>query len=185
MSISSCSACFFSLAPPPFSTLMALIHRFSAEEKGKAPREGPDPLPPKKQPVPCRCDEVARPEMTRPWCERPPPGFPLPQYARAEGPGERDDERHHPRGRRGRRAMAARAVAPGVHTANSSHELMLHAAMPPSTWIRFPSFFAAEMPPRGPLELWLQHADCGNPVTGTEVEFLGGVWDPWCISFAQ
>ena len=26
------------------------------------------------------------------------------------------------------------------------------------------------MPPRGPLELWLQHADCDAPVTGAEVE---------------
>ena len=44
--------------------------------------------------------------------------------------------------------------------------------MPPSTWIRFPSFFAIEMPPRGPLELWLQHADCGAPATGADVEVV-------------
>lgn len=69
---------------------MAPIHRFSAEEMGKAPREGPDLLPPKKLPVPCRRDEVARLQMTRPWCERPPPRFLLPLYAQAEGPGERD-----------------------------------------------------------------------------------------------
>src|SRR4051812_8865654 len=31
--------------------VMALIRRFSAAEKGKAPRKGPDPLPPKKRPV--------------------------------------------------------------------------------------------------------------------------------------
>ena len=28
------------------------------------------------------------------------------------------------------------------------------------------------MPPRGPLELWLQHADCGAPATGAEVEVV-------------
>ena len=28
------------------------------------------------------------------------------------------------------------------------------------------------MPPRGPLELWLQHADCGTPATGVEVEVV-------------
>ena len=28
------------------------------------------------------------------------------------------------------------------------------------------------MPPRGPLELWLQHADCGTPATGAEVEVV-------------
>ena len=49
----------FVLAPPPFPTPMAPIRWFSAEEKGKASREGPDPLPPKKRPVPGRRDEVA------------------------------------------------------------------------------------------------------------------------------
>ena len=28
------------------------------------------------------------------------------------------------------------------------------------------------MPPRGPLELWLQHADCGTHVTVAEVEVV-------------
>ena len=68
--------------------------------------------------------------------------------------------------------MATRTVAPGVHATDSSRELVLHAAMPPSTWIRFPSFFATEMPPRGPLELWLQHTDCGATATGAEVEVV-------------
>ena len=85
-----------SILPP-----MALIRRFSSKEKGKAPREGPNPLPSKKRLVPGRCDEVARPEMSRPWYERPPPGFPLPLYARAEGPEEGDIERRRPRRRRG------------------------------------------------------------------------------------
>ena len=71
---------------------MAPIRRFLAEEKGKAPREGLEPLPPKKRPVPDRGDEVARPETSRPWYERPPPGIPLPLYARAEDPGEYDAE---------------------------------------------------------------------------------------------
>ena len=55
--------------------------------------------------------------------------------------------------------MAVRAVAPRVHAVDSSRELVLHAVVPPSSWIRFPPFFAFKMPPRGPLELWLQHAD--------------------------
>ena len=42
--------------------------------------------------------------------------------------------------------------------------------MPPRTWIRSPQFFSAKMPPRGPLELWLQHADCDAPATRAEVE---------------
>ena len=42
--------------------------------------------------------------------------------------------------------------------------------MPPRMWIQLPQFFAEEMPPRGPLELWLQHAECGSLATGAEVE---------------
>ena len=44
--------------------------------------------------------------------------------------------------------------------------------MPPSTWIRLPLFFTAEMPPTGPLELWLQHADCDASATRAEVEVV-------------
>ena len=44
--------------------------------------------------------------------------------------------------------------------------------MPTRTWIRFPQFFSAEMPLRGSLELWLQHADCDVPATGAEVEVI-------------
>ena len=44
--------------------------------------------------------------------------------------------------------------------------------MPPWTWIRFPQFFAEEMPPRWPLKLWLQHAECSTPATGAEVEVV-------------
>ena len=49
---------------------------------------------------------------------------------------------------------------------------MVWAAMAPCTWIRFPQFFAEEMPPRGPLELWLQHTECDAPATGAEVEVV-------------
>ena len=44
--------------------------------------------------------------------------------------------------------------------------------MPQSTYIHFPPFFAFEMPPWGPLELWLQHTDCGAPATKAEVEVV-------------
>ena len=42
--------------------------------------------------------------------------------------------------------------------------------MPPSSWIRFPRFFSDVMPPRGPLELWLQHANYDAPATGAEIK---------------
>ena len=86
---------------------MAPIRRFSATEKGKAPREGPDPLPPKKRLALCHRVEGAHQEVSRPWCERPPPGFPLPLYAHIEGSEGVDVERHERRRRR-RRVTKAR-----------------------------------------------------------------------------
>ena len=44
--------------------------------------------------------------------------------------------------------------------------------MPPRSWIRLPPSFAFEIPPRGPIELWLQHADCSAPATEAEVEVV-------------
>ena len=35
-----------------------------------------------------------------------------------------------------------------------------------------PSSLAFEILPRGPLELWLQHADCSTPATRAEVEVV-------------
>ena len=90
--------------------------------------------------------------VLRPWCELPPPGYPLPLYARAKGLGGQSDEQRRPRRIRGRRATATRAVTPGVHAVDSSRELVLWAPMPLSSWIRFPRFFSDMMPPRGPLE---------------------------------
>ena len=69
-------------------------------------------------------------------------------------------------------AMVAGVIAPGTHAEGSSRELVMWAAMPPRARIRFPQFFSAEMPPRGPLELWLQHAECDAPATGAEVEVV-------------
>ena len=65
-----------------------------------------------------------------------------------------------------------RVVPPGVHAERSSRELVLHAAMPPSSWIRLPPSFAFEMPASGALELWLQHADCSTLATGAELEVI-------------
>ena len=100
--------------------------------------------------------------MTRPWYKRPPPGYPLPLYPQAEGSGGgggAPSRSHHGRGCH-------------THVEGSSGEFVVWAAMPPRTWIKFPQFFAEEMPPRGPLELWLQHAECSTPATGAEVEVI-------------
>src|SRR4051812_41016500 len=147
--IPSCCSFPSSSSPLLLLTPMAPIHWFSAEEKGKAPREGPDPLPPKKRPVLCRRDEGALQEASRPWYERPPPGFPLPLYACVVGPGGEGVERHRQRRCRRRRVTVVRIVPPGVHAERSSRELVLHAAMPPSSWIRLPPSFAIEMPQSG------------------------------------
>ena len=54
---------------------------------------------------------------------------------------------------------------------------------PLNSWIRFPRFFSDVMPPRGPLELWLQPADYGAPAIGAKSEavrtgkiFMIGGW---------
>ena len=151
---------------------MAPISRFSAKEKGKAPREGPHLLPPKKRLALCCRGEGARQEVSRPWCEQSSPGFPLPLYAHLEGPAGVDVERHGRHCRRRRRVTAVRVVPPGVHAEGSAREFVLHAAMPPQSWIRLPPSFAFEIPPRGPFRLWLQHADCQTPATEADVEVV-------------
>src|SRR4051794_8476528 len=107
-SIPSCGSLPSSSSSSLLHTPMAPIHRFSAEEKGKAPREGPNPLPPKKRPVLYRRDEGALQEASRPWYERPPPGFPLPLFARVVGLGGEGVERHQQRRRRHRRVTVVR-----------------------------------------------------------------------------
>ena len=148
---------------------MAPIRRFSTAEKGKAPREEPDPLPPKKRLVLRGPDEGAHQVVSRPWCERAPPGFPLPLYAHIEGPEGADADRHGRRRHRRRRVTKVWVVPPGVHTEGSSREFVLHAAMPPQSWIRLPPFFASIIPQGELLELWLQHAGCSTLATEAEV----------------
>ena len=46
---------------------------------------------------------------------------------------------------------------------------MLHAAMPPQSWIRLPPFFASIIRQGELLELWLQHAGCSTLATEAEV----------------
>ena len=60
-------------------------------------------------------------------------------------------------------------LPPGVHAEGSCREFVLHAAMPPKSWIRLPSFFASAVPQGEPLGLWLQHAGCSTLATGAEV----------------
>src|SRR3954465_12041298 len=147
--------------------VMAPIRQFSAAEKGKAPREGPAPLPPKKRPAPCGHDEEGRQVAPRHWYERPPPGFPLPLHA-----ADLEGDDAGPRGQRRRwrrRVTKVLVVPPGVHAEGSSRELVLHAAMPPRTWIRLPPFFTSVFRQGRLLELWLQHADCSTPATEAEV----------------
>ena len=70
------------------------------------------------------------------------------------------------------RAAIALPTTPRTHGEGSSREFVVWAAMPLDTWIRLPRFFAREVPPRGPLELWLQHAGCWSLATGAEVEVV-------------
>ena len=148
---------------------MAPIRRFSAAEKGKAPREGPDPLPPKKRLALRGRVERAHQVVSRPWCERPPPGFPLPLYAHIEGSEGVNADRHGRRLRLRRRVTKVWVVLPGVHTEGSSREFVLHVVVPLQSWIRLPPFFASIIPLGEPLELWLQHAGYSTLVTEAEI----------------
>ena len=148
---------------------MAPIHRFSTAEKGKAPREEPDPLPPKKRHVHHGPDEEALQVVSRPWGKRAPPGFPLPLYAHIGGPEGADADRHGRRHRRCRRVTKVWVVPPRVHTEGSSQEFVLHVAIPLQSWIRLPPFFASIILQGEPLELWLQHAGCSTLTTAAEV----------------
>ena len=160
---------------------MAPIHRFSMVEKGKAPREEPDPLPPKKWLAPHGSDEGALQVVSRPLCERAPPGFPLPLYAHVEGPEGADADRHGRCRRRRQRVTKVWVVPPGVHTKGSSQEFVLHIAIPLQSWIRLPPFFASIIPQGEPLELWLQHAGCSTLATEAEVAVVapGEVYMTW------
>ena len=151
---------------------MAPIRRFSTAEKGKAPREGPDPLPPKKRLALYHRGEGTHQELLRPWCERPPPGFPLPLYAHIEGSEGVDADRHGRHRRRHRWVMKVWVVCPGVHTEGSSREFVLHVAIPLQCWIRLPPFFTSIIPQGEPLELWLRHAGCSTLATEAEVAIL-------------
>ena len=70
------------------------------------------------------------------------------------------------------KAAIALPVAPRTHAEGSSREFVVWVVMPPDTWIRLLRFFASELPPRGPVELWLQHAGCCSLATGAEVEVV-------------
>ena len=81
--------------------------------------------------------------VLRPWCERAPPGFPLPLYAHIEGLEGVDADPHGQHRRRRRRVMKVWVVPPGVHAEGSSQEFVLHIAIPLQCWIRLPPFFAS------------------------------------------
>ena len=109
---------------------MAPIRRFSTAEKGKAPREGPDPLPPKKRLALYGRDEEDRQVVSRPRCEWAPLGLPLPLYAHVEGLEGVDADPRGQRRRRRQRITKVWVVPPGVHAEGSSQEFVLHVAIP-------------------------------------------------------
>jgi hypothetical protein len=138
---------------------MAPIRRFSMAEKGKAPREEPAPLPPKKRRGHFRRAGEGL-VLSRPWLTRPPPGFPVPLYARVQGVGQ--DEVTQPLARRGHRGLIS--VMPPMevrtHAGKSPREFVMWLAMPPTSWILLPWFLAELLPRRGPVTMRLQHAGC-------------------------
>ena len=72
------------------------------------------------------------------------------------------------------RAAIVLPAEPWIHAKGSSHEFVVWAAMPPDSWIRLPMFFPDELPPRGPVVMWLQHDGCCSLATGAEVGGASG-----------
>ena len=68
--------------------------------------------------------------------------------------------------------MAAQPAGPRTHAEGTYREFVVWAAMWRRTWIRLPRFLTEDMPPRGPLELLLQHAGCCSLATGAEVKVV-------------
>src|SRR3954464_8618041 len=101
---------------------MAPIRRFSAAEKGKAPQEEPDPLPPKKRLALRRRDEGAYQVASSPTGARAPLWFPLPGSADIAASAGVDADRHRPRPPPRRWVTKVWVVPPWTRSALSSRE---------------------------------------------------------------
>ena len=150
---------------------MAPIRRFSSKEKGKVPLEEPTPLPPKKRLHHRRVAEEG-PLVIRPWAERPPPGFPVPLYPRAQDARQEDVTPPVAGRARSRAAVAVRPAGAQLHAEGSPREFIVWAAVAPRTWIRLPRSFATLLPPRGPVKVWLQHVGCRCRASVADVEVV-------------
>ena len=116
--ISSLLVCFFLLAPPPVA--MAPSKRFSAAEKGKAPREGPGSPAPKRGRG-CPRKHAATPAVAH----------------RRGGTAVRggDHPIHGGSADEGRRAMVARPPRPRFHSAEVSPEFVVWSESPAGSWL--------------------------------------------------
>ena len=94
-------------------------------------------------------------------------------YAHAQSPARRGSAQLcEGSGHRGGHAVAAWPPGSHTHAEGAARELVVWAAMLPRKWIQLPRFFAEEIQPRGPVELWLQHAGCCSQATKVEVEVV-------------
>ena len=121
---------------------MAPSKRFSATEKGKAPREGPG------SPVPKRGRGCPRKHTATP----------------AAAPRSRGGSAAHGRGRsgrgspvdEGRRAVVARPPRARFHLAEVLPQFVVWSEDPADSWLQLPRFIADELPAPGLGGLWLQ-----------------------------
>ena len=121
---------------------MALSKRFSAAEKGKAPREGPG------SPAPKRGHGRPRKHAAAPAVA---PG----SRGRAAARGRSRFGRGSPVNER-RRAVVARPPRPRVHLAEVLPEFVVWSEDPAGSWLQLPRSFVDELPASGPGGLWLQ-----------------------------
>ena len=120
---------------------MAPSKRFSAAEKGKAPREGPG------SPAPKRGHGRPRKHtMTPAMAPRSRGGA----AARGGGRSGRDSPVDE-----GRRAVVARPPRPRFHSAEVLPEFVVWSEDPAGNWLQLPRFSADELPASGPDGLWL------------------------------
>src|SRR3954464_11956382 len=74
-----------------------------------------------------------------------------------------------PRALEGEMPIPSASAVGGAGGSRRCWLLVLHAAMPPRTWIRLPPFFASAFRQGRLLELWRQHAACSPPAPAAEV----------------
>ena len=142
---------------------MAPSKRFSAAEKGKAPREGPG------SPAPKRGRGRPRKHTMTPAMGPRSRGGAVARGGGCSGRGSPVDEVRH--------AVVARPPRPRFHSAEVLLEFVVWSENLAGTWLQLPCSFAGELPATGPGGLWLQADGYFSKASwvAVEVSIMGNV----------